>query len=136
MAIDEEVQFAFIEPQGWQPTFEGWSVAEQRLDAAYKRAKQTYKERIERACREEGLTPVRSSRWRKGNPFNWLALYQTRRERWAWIAEEETKRLASLGDQDGVTDKAVAKAATGKARLIGLKLAKPTRGRPSKQATS
>lgn len=136
MFLDEDVQFAFIEPRGWQPTFEEWAEAERRLDDAYKHAKQTYKERIEHACREEGLTQVRSFRRRKGNPFEWLALYQTRGERWAWIAEEETKRLASLGDQDGVTSKAVAKASSVKAGFIGLKLADSSRGRPRKQANS
>jgi hypothetical protein len=136
MLSDEEVQFAFTQPEAWQPTFEGWAEAERRLDDAYRRAKQTYKERIERACREEGMLPVRSSRRRKGNPFEWLARYQTRGERWAWIAEEETKRLALLGDQDGVTDKAVAKAASGKADFIGLKLVDSSRGRPRKQPNS
>ena len=87
-------------------------------------------------CRERGLQSIPRPRHRKGNHFEWLALYQTRAERWAWIAEEETKRLASLGDLKGVTANAVARAAKEKAALIGLKLADPGPGRPPGRATS
>jgi hypothetical protein len=133
---EAERRFSFSDGYGWMPILEEWEDAERRLDDAYKRAKKVYKERLERVCRERGLQPVPRSRHRKGNHFEWLAQYQTRGERWAWIAEEETKRLASLGDPKGVTDEAVAKAAKKKAVLIGLKLADTGPGRPPGRATS
>ncbi len=119
---DNERRFEFSH-RGWNPTLEFWGVAEVRLDESYKRAKKVYKERVERVCREEGLRPGRGARARKGDHFDWLARYQVGWERWAWIAEDETKRLAAAGDLNGVSDDAVAKAAREKATLIGLRLA-------------
>jgi hypothetical protein len=119
---DAERRFEFSHA-GWVPTLQGWEVAEARLDASFMRAKKAYKERMQRMSGERGLKAVRGIRDRKGDHFEWLALYQVGRERWVWIAEEETKRLASVGDPTGVTADAIAKAVRGKAKLIGLKLA-------------
>jgi len=132
---DTKRRFEFSHP-GWNPTLEGWRVAEVRFDESYKRAKSAYKKRIEDACREAGLKTVQGARRRKGDHFEWLALYQVGRERWIWIAEEETKRLASAGDPKAVTADAIAKAVREKAKLIGLLLADPKHpGRPPTSST-
>jgi hypothetical protein len=120
---------------GWSPTLTTWEDAAKSIDWHFREAKKAYRERIEALCRERGLQPVRGTRVRTGDHFEWVAQFQVDRALWTEIADDETKRLKAQG-KPGVTADAVAKAVREKARLIGLTLADVERpGRPKGSST-
>jgi len=105
---EDELDFDFHHP-GWRsPTLTDWGSAEGDIDAAYARFKMAYKERVERLCREEGLVPVRRTRHRASDHFEWLVLCTVEREHFREVARDRkvseqavgkaVKRLASLID--------------------------------------
>ena len=131
---DRDLRFEFSS-RGWSPTLTSWKEAEESMDERYQDAKQAYRERIEALCRERGLQPVRGTKMRAGDHFEWVARFQVGRELWTEIADVETKRLKAEG-KPGVTGDAVAKAVREKADLLGLTLADVKRpGRPKGSST-
>jgi hypothetical protein len=129
-----ELRFEFSD-SGWSPTLTSWEVAEQWIDWHYREVKKAYRERIDALCREQELQPVRGTKVRAGDHFEWVARYQVGRELWTEIAEVETKRLKARGKR-GVSADAVAKAVREKAQLLGLTLAEVERpGRPKRSST-
>ena len=131
---DCDLRFEFSS-RGWSPTLTSWKEAEALMDERYQDAKQAYRERIEALCRERGLQPVRGTRVRTGDHFEWVARFQVGRELWTEIADDETERLYADG-KPGVTGDAVAEAVREKADLLDLTLAKVKRpGRPKQSST-
>ena len=131
---DSELRFEFSN-SGWSPTLTSWEVAEKWIDWHYGQVKKAYRERIDALCRERGLQPVRGTKVRAGDHFEWVARFQVGRELWTEIAEVETERLRTRG-KPGVSADAVAKAVREKAQLLGLTLAEVERpGRPKRSST-
>lgn len=123
---EEDLRFVFSHP-GWIPTLETWSSAAKRMDRAYEEAKQQYREHVEAMCRDAKLRKVSSPRHRFDDHIEWLVRFQVCRESWTEIAATTSKKNIDKP----VTDDAVAKAVSEKAKLIGLTLAKPVKtGRP------
>ena len=128
---DSELRFEFSN-RGWSPTLTSWADAEQFIDWHFGEVKKAYRERIDALCRERGLQPVRGTKVRAGDHFEWVARFQVGRELWTEIAEGETERLKAKG-KPGVSADAVAKAVREKAQLLGLTLADVERpGRPKR----
>ncbi|MCH5460943.1 hypothetical protein [Bacillus cereus] len=99
---------------GWDPRMYSWSEFEKKLDLAYKKYKELYRERTENFMKENGY--VEGKEKRNMDHFDWLVRYQ--------IQEWNTKEIADYysTNKKVISEDTISKALHNTASLVGFKL--------------
>jgi len=107
----DETRFSFTHP-GWQPTTQRWADVRKEIGREFRNSLAAYERRLRDAAEEEGWARVKDTRFRKGDPMDWVITRV--------IDGEET--YEEIGLSAGVSLARTQKAVTELAAQMGLTL--------------